>query len=137
MKKVKCNLTPATPGASMSQGPPENQAVNPIHASLELQYKELEVDHAMVDALCKLVGVVRWAGSGSPLCLAVGGIPSWVEGVSQVEVSMPRVEVGKEKEKEEEVVAAAGGDGVGRSVGAGPNKCNIENKGKERRNKSG
>ena len=109
--------------------------------SLTMSKQQLKVDHAMVDALHDLVGAVRQAGSGSPLQTAVGGqvggIPSWVEGVSQVEVSMPRVEVGKEKEKEEEVVAAAGGDGVGRSVGAGPNKCNIENKGKERRNKSG
>ena len=39
----------------------------------------------------------------------MGGIPSWVEGVSWVEVSMPRAE-GKGKGKE--VVTVAGGDGV-------------------------
>ncbi len=46
----------------------------------------------MVSALHGLVGAVRQIGSGSLLQSVVGGILSWVEGASQVEVSMPRVE---------------------------------------------
>ncbi len=104
---------PATPGASTSQGPSKSQGVDPMCASLKLQYVELElnhdllavteenlavlqqlkVDHAMVSALCGLVGAVRQVGSGSPMRSVVGGIPLQVKGVSQVEVSMPRVEV--------------------------------------------
>src|SRR5258707_10553881 len=81
--------------------------------SLTMSEQQLEVDCAMVDALHDLVGAVRQVGSGSPLQPAVGGwvggIPLQVEGVSWVEVSMPRAE-GKGKGKEVEM--AAGGDGV-------------------------
>src|SRR5260221_682041 len=94
MKKVKCDLTPITPGASTSQGLPESQAVNPICTSLKLRHAELEVnqeslalaedsltmseqqlevDCAMVDVLHDLVGAVRQVGSGSPLRPAMGG----------------------------------------------------------------
>ena len=87
-KKVKCDLTPITPGASTSQVLPESWAVDPVCTSLELQHTELKVnweslaltedsltvseqqlkvDRAMVDMLRNLVGAVRQVGSGSPL----------------------------------------------------------------------
>ena len=134
---MKCNLTLVTPRASTSQGLPESWAVDPVHTSLKLQHaklkvnwellalakdsltmseQQLRVDHAMVDMLHNLVGAMRQVGSGCPLQPVVGGqvggILLQVEGVSWVEVSMPRAEVRKGKEKEKEVVTVAGGDGV-------------------------